>query len=1180
MKFSKTLKRCIAGTIVLCHAGVLSVPAMAAIEQEAFGRVKPGTEGSVSQSDLEQMQELVKKMQMRLTDLRPTAKISASQLQELNQQQESLRATTAKQILELRSNIAQETAKAVADIRQEAQQFKTKKVASSILERQEQTAKLIEQRQAVMDGLFDQLAAAKDSSSRNAALDKISSQMTAWEPKKLQRDFKELPWGRPDSKVPAPVTAQDFNKLAPALEHYQVKNDKITINPKYKPLADASTLSPDELWKHATPTVFTSTSVGQWQKIAFNGMTLSDQNKWPVLASLPVATQPEDLNANEDVQITQEIKDLAAQLKHNPAQIYKWVYDNIEFIPTYGSIQGSAYTLETKRGNATDTSSLLIALLRASGIPARYVSGTIDVPAKVAKDWVGGVNNLSAAGNLIGQGGVPSVIMTSGGKETHLRMEHMWVETKLDFIPSKGAVQTSGQNNPNIEDSWVPLDASYKRYERTKGIDLAKAVPFDAEDFLNKAKQGAIVDETNGSVQNLNNASIEAATKAHNDKVEAYLKQKYPDAIIDDILGTSEIKPYQSKMLSPVLPYEVVAVVRDYHTLPDTMRHYFHLNVYDAADPYASQMGSYAVQFKVASTQLRGKPLALSFRPSSEADAQAIVNALPKPDGSGNIDPSKLPTSLSSSIRMTGEITLDGQVLKTLPSYNLGTEIQAQMGFKSPNNNWSLPNKQFQAGEYHAIGYNMQGLSQKQLQSIKTQLEQTNSKLQSKEQSQLVTLTKHNLTGVLLQAVVQSYFGLNETQERIAGTQAKVTSYSYMSFGTFSTNMQGIYSWGVLRQAKFTGMMMDIDRLSTTSVDTDNNTQNWINFNASQGSRMSANEHLVPEQFFNSSDVTTKNANGISAVKALQIAVSQGQKIHVIDKKNINTVLPQLNHNSDTIQDIQNAVAAGKVITVSQSKVTAFGWTGSGYIMLDRATGSGAYMIGGGLDGGVTTIKDSTGRGFSFTALMPSFGWIDEQAVAATGVALTVAHVVKMSVIKVNNFYECNREAIVNLATAIGIALIIATMVSLIQVGTVGLGTPASISITVMLLSIMPSTANAAQNNLNGACSEKCLMATEENIRMVLAPTTELTIQKNVSLPHIQRNVEQFEQGKSPSGDIKMYKNQIIVDGNHRFVTGKLCKGYNPSKTESGELAQWQIDSAIPIKDINISENFWENWGY
>lgn len=981
MKFSKTLKRCIAGTIVLCHAGVLSVPAMAAIEQEAFGRVKPGTEGSVSQSDLEQMQELVKKMQMRLTDLRPTAKTSTTQLQKLNQQQDALRVATAKQILELRNNIAQETAKAVADIRQEAQQFKAKKVANTIIIRQEQTAKLIEQRQTIMDGLFDQLEAAKDATSRSLALDKISNQMTQWEPKKLQRNFKELPWGRPDSKVPAPVTAQDFNKLAPALEHYQVKNDKISINPKYKVLADTSILSPDQLWKQATPTVFTSTSVGQWQKIAFNGMTLTDQNKWPVLASLPVATQAEDLTANEDVQISQEIKDLAAQLNHNPAKIYKWVYDNIEFVPTYGSIQGSAYTLETKRGNATDTSSLLIALLRASGIPARYVSGTIDVPAEVAKDWVGGVNNLGAAGNLIGQGGVPSVIMTRGGKETHLRMEHMWVEAKLDYLPSKGAVQTNGQNNPSIEDSWVPLDASYKRYERTKGIDLAKAVPFDAEEFLNKAQQGASVDEANGSVQNLNSTNIETATKAYQTKVEAYLKQQHPTATVGDVLGTSKIKTYKSKMLSPVLPYEVVAVVRDYHTLPDTMRHYFHLNVYDAADPYASAMGSYAVQFKIPSTRLQGKSLALSFRPSSEADAQAIANALPKPDASGNIDPSKLPKSLSSSIRMTGEITLDGQVLKTLPSYGLGTEMQAQMGFMSPNNNWSLPNKQFNAGEYHAIGYNMQGIGKPQMKRLKAKLETAKTKIESKDEVQIKTLNSHDVTGTMLQAVVQSYFGLNDTQDEALERQLGVINNSFMSFGTFSTSLQGVYSWGVLRTAKFAGMVMDIDRIGATIVDKDNKQANLLAFTQQQGPRQSLNENLVPEQFFNDPNSTQKNVEGLSATKILKLASEQGQKIYQIDRSNINTILPQLNHSSQVITDISNAVASGKVVTTSEKSINFNGWKGSSYIITDPNNGSGAYMISGGLNGGfLDWVNDNSNMLALFVGILGLIG-------ALTGVA-------------------------------------------------------------------------------------------------------------------------------------------------------------------------------------------------
>jgi transglutaminase-like putative cysteine protease len=60
--------------------------------------------------------------------------------------------------------------------------------------------------------------------------------------------------------------------------------------------------------------------------------------------------------------------------------MYTWVHDNIAFLPTYGSIQGAQMTLEAKQGNAFDTASLLIALLRAANIPARYVHGTVQIP--------------------------------------------------------------------------------------------------------------------------------------------------------------------------------------------------------------------------------------------------------------------------------------------------------------------------------------------------------------------------------------------------------------------------------------------------------------------------------------------------------------------------------------------------------------------------------------------------------------------------------------------------------------------------------------------------------------------------------------------------------------------------------------------------------------------------------
>jgi transglutaminase-like putative cysteine protease len=46
--------------------------------------------------------------------------------------------------------------------------------------------------------------------------------------------------------------------------------------------------------------------------------------------------------------------------------------------------------LQTKRGNAFDTAGLLIALLRASNILARYVYGTIQIPAEQVMNWAAG----------------------------------------------------------------------------------------------------------------------------------------------------------------------------------------------------------------------------------------------------------------------------------------------------------------------------------------------------------------------------------------------------------------------------------------------------------------------------------------------------------------------------------------------------------------------------------------------------------------------------------------------------------------------------------------------------------------------------------------------------------------------------------------------------------------------
>jgi len=83
-------------------------------------------------------------------------------------------------------------------------------------------------------------------------------------------------------------------------------------------------------------------------------------------------------------------------------------------------------------------------------------------------------------------------------------------------------------------------------------------------------------------------------------------------------------------------------------------------------------------------------------------------------------------------------------------------------------------------------------------------------------------------------------------------------------------------------------------------------------------------------------------------LQALQLANQQGQKIYKIDSTNIDTVLPK--------QNIQNSVNQGKYVLTHTDNVSVPGWSGSGYAIIDPLTGSNAYMISGGANGGFILI--------------------------------------------------------------------------------------------------------------------------------------------------------------------------------------------------------------------------------
>src|SRR5262245_7023668 len=71
------------------------------------------------------------------------------------------------------------------------------------------------------------------------------------------------------------------------------------------------------------------------------------------------------------------IQEKAAELDYDPQRIIDFLQDEVGYESYTGSLRGARGTLWSSAGNALDEASLGVALMRASGIPARYAHGTL-----------------------------------------------------------------------------------------------------------------------------------------------------------------------------------------------------------------------------------------------------------------------------------------------------------------------------------------------------------------------------------------------------------------------------------------------------------------------------------------------------------------------------------------------------------------------------------------------------------------------------------------------------------------------------------------------------------------------------------------------------------------------------------------------------------------------------------
>ncbi len=618
---------------------------------------------------------------------------------------------------------------------------------------------------------------------------------------------------------------------------------------------------------------------------------------------------PADLAETIDVQITAAIQQKADELNNHPVEIYNWVRNNIEFIPTYGSVQGSEMTLLNQQGNAFDTASLLIALLRASDIPARYVYGTVEMPVEQFANWVGADDNAEKASQIFAQGGIPHTALVSGGVIKAIRFEHLWVETWVDFEPSRGAKNIQG-------DSWAPMDASFKQYSYSDGIGLDAVVPLDEAGVTNALLDGAQIDETEGSLTSLGEEAFETAISAYSEEVKLYLENNQPDATFGDILGMREIVQSSSPVLATGLPYTVNLVGLRSSSLSDQFRHSVKVSLYSSI--FDRSLDFPAISHTVSLPALNSNRLGVTYEPASVADAELIQNH--KDQGS-----TTLPVYL---IRVKPLIQLDGLTIAEGPTVTMGEAQYWNVSLIDPSNlNSGTEFFNTIAGDELVFGVNGNGITA-ELVYARLLNERSETAAENLHQVALHFWMEHDLFDALAAERYDVY------QQRMP------------SVGLFSSPLAVSYFFGIARSGSYKGRQMDVKRVRLAVVAPDRATQ--VSFLTQAGAQGSYLEGSVFDQLFGRPQST-----GLSAMQLIALSSRQAIPIYTITGETINTILPRLAISSEVKSDIQNAINAGKVAIVPEQEITVGNYAGIGYVIQDPETGEGAYLIDGGLNGGV-----------------------------------------------------------------------------------------------------------------------------------------------------------------------------------------------------------------------------------
>jgi len=636
-------------------------------------------------------------------------------------------------------------------------------------------------------------------------------------------------------------------------------------------------------------------------------------------SALPATPTTEDLAETDEVKFTQATKDLADSL-NTPVGIYEYVRNNINFEPYYGSRKGSIGTLEQMAGNDYDQASLLISLLRYRGIPARYVRGIAEIPVEKIQGWTG-AETAEAAVKALGSLGIPLVSLVSGGTISAVRLEHVWAEAYVPYENYRGTGAMSGQK------TWLPLDPSFKLYEKLPGMNLEEITGLSGETYKSLLQNLGETSADGWAKTNIQSTEISNLLAGTEQQINQYITDNgLTQTTFEQIYGGSKIIPENLGLLPLSLPYKTVEVQEESVAITDNHAYQVMFSL-KGADPFGLNFGGSAdFQYCSKAAALYGKKLTLSWAAATTEDAD-LINQY------GGIF--KVPAYL---VQLKPQLKADEETIAVGKPVGLGYRQQFIISINGENITNAVT-----AGSIYSIGLNYGQTSEKELQNTRTRL--SNARAAMNEEN----IYSSEITGEILSAAAHIYFSQVDAISKIIATKAQVKATRLLSEAMTGYEAEVSYLFMVPVELSSGSFNIDVDADTFGVVSLNGSQENEKSYMITSGIVASALEHGIYEQIL--------NVPSVSTIKILSEANQQGIPLYTVTKDNLSSVISKLNVVNSVKSDITAAVNNGRTVIIPAEEIRYYNWQGSGYIVLDEETGSAAYMISGGLAGGSAALN-------------------------------------------------------------------------------------------------------------------------------------------------------------------------------------------------------------------------------